>query len=245
MFPDVVVIGGGIIGCCCAYYLSREGVKVHLVERGSIASGTSGACEGNILQWDKQPGIELKLGIASASLFETLSEELPLDIEYVKKGSILVAENEEGLSSARQIVSSLQSEGVPCQLATRSDLFELEPNLARDIVGGAIFPDDAQVQPMLATIALAQAARDQGAIVQTFTEVKGIELSGERSVVAVNTTAGRIPTQAVVNAAGVWSNAIGHTGAPAQGPHSRDGASGQYGQLQDDGGRLHASSGQR
>jgi len=209
MSPDVVIIGGGIIGCCCAYYLAREGVKVHLVERGSIASGASGACEGNILQWDKQPGIELKLGMASASLYETLSQELPLDIEYVKKGSILVAENEEGLSSAEQIVRSLQSEGVPCRMATRNDLFELEPNLARDIVGGAIFPEDAQVQPMLATIAFAQAAKDHGAIVQTFTEVTGIELSVQRSVVAVNTTAGRIPTRAIVNAAGVWSKAIG------------------------------------
>ncbi|MBC7263192.1 MAG: FAD-binding oxidoreductase [Chloroflexi bacterium] len=209
MFPDVVIIGGGIVGCSCAYYLSREGVKVHLVERGSIASGTSGACEGNILQWDKQPGIELKLGIASAFLWETLAEELPLDIEYVKKGSILVAENQEGLDSAGQIVKSLQNEGVPCQLATREDLLELEPNLAPDITGGAIFPEDAQVQPMLATIALGQAAKDQGAVIHTFTEVKNIELSPERSVVAVNTTAGRIPTRAIVNAAGVWSNAIG------------------------------------
>jgi sarcosine oxidase subunit beta len=209
MFPDVVIIGGGIIGCSCAYYLSREGVKVHLVERGSIASGTSGACEGNILQWDKQPGIELKLGVASASLYETLSEELPLDIEYAKKGSILVAENQEDLGGAEQIVRSLQSEGVPCWLATRDDLFELEPNLARDIASGAIFPEDAQVQPMLATIALAQAAKNHGTVIQTFTEVKDIELSPERSVVAVDTTAGRIPTQAIVNAAGVWSNAIG------------------------------------
>jgi len=138
-----------------------------------------------------------------------LSEELPLDIEYVKKGSILVAENPEDLSGAEQIVKSLQSEGVPCQLASRDELIELEPNLARDIAGGAIFPEDAQVQPMLATIALAQAAKDNGAVIQTFTEVKGIELSLERSVVAVATTAGRIPAQAIVNAAGVWSNAIG------------------------------------
>lgn len=209
MFPDVVIIGGGIVGCSCAYYLSREGVKVHLVERGSIASGTSGACEGNILQWDKQPGIELQLGIASALLWETLAEELPLDIEYVKKGSILVAENQEGLGNAEQIVVSLQNEGVPCRLATREDLLELEPNLAPDIAGGAIFPDDAQIQPMLATIALAQAAKDRGAVIQTFTEVKSIELSPERAVVAVNTATGRIPAGAIVNAAGVWSNAIG------------------------------------
>ncbi len=209
MFPDVVIIGGGIIGCSCAYYLAREGVKVHLVERSSIASGTSGACEGNILQWDKQPGIELKLGIASASLYEGLSEELPLDIEYVRKGSILVAEDQGGLDNARRIVKSLRSEGISCRLATRDDLLELEPNLASDIIGGAIFPEDAQVQPMLTTLALAQAAKNHGAIIQTFTEVKGIELSPERSVIAVNTTAGRIPTQAVVNAAGVWSNAVG------------------------------------
>jgi sarcosine oxidase subunit beta len=209
MYPDVVIIGGGIIGCSCAYYLSREGVKVHLVERESLASGTSGACEGNILRWNRQPGIEMRLAIASASLYERLSCELPLDIEYERRGCVLIAENPEGLSGVVQRVKSLQGEGIPCQMVDRDELIRLEPNLARDIAGGAFFPDEAQVNPMLVTFALARAAKENGAVIQTFTEARGIELSPEGAVMAVDTTAGRVPTRAVVNAAGAWSNAIG------------------------------------
>jgi len=80
--------------------------------------------------------------------------------------------------------------------------------LAKDIAGGAVFPDDAQVQPMLTVFALARAAKEKGAVIQPFTEVKGIELA-DGAVMAVHTTAGRIPTKVVVNAAGVWSKAIG------------------------------------
>lgn len=208
MSPDVVVIGGGIVGVCCAYFLSRAGVKVHLVERGCLASGASGACEGNILQWDKPAGIMLKLGMASAALYDALAPDLPLDIEYAKKGSILVAEFPEELEATRQLVRTMQGEGVACQFMNLKELRELEPKLAEDLAGGALFPDDAQVQPMRAVFAFAAAAKSQGAVIQPFTTVERIEVVNGR-VVSVHTSAGRIPTAVVINAAGVWSRAVG------------------------------------
>jgi len=208
MSADVVIIGGGIIGVCCAYFLSHAGVKVHLVERGCLASGTSGACEGNILQWDKPAGIMLQLAGASAALWDSLSPELPMDIEYVKKGSILVAERPQELDASRQLVKTMQDAGVRCDFLSLKELQELEPNLAEDLAGGAVFPDDAQVQPMLAVVAFAQAARSRGAVIQPFTSVESIEVTRGR-VVAVNTSVGRIATAVVVNAAGVWSKAVG------------------------------------
>lgn len=208
MSADVVIIGGGIVGVCCAYFLSRAGVKVHLVERGCLASGTSGACEGNILQWDKPAGIMLQLGMASAALYDSLAPDLPLDIEYVKKGSILVAEHPEELDATRQLVRTMQGEGVACEFLGLKELRELEHNLAEDLAGGAVFPDDAQVQPMLAVFAFAQAAKSQGAVIQPFTSVESIKVVNGR-VVSVHTSAGHIATDAVVNAAGVWSKAVG------------------------------------
>lgn len=208
MSADVVVIGGGIIGVCCAYYLAQAGVKVHLVERGCLASGASGACEGNILQWDKPPGIMLQLGMASAALYESLASELPIDFEYVKKGSILVVERSEELDGARRLVQTMQYEGVPCEFLDLRELRELEPNLAEDLAGGAVFPDDAQVQPMLAVFSFAKAAEQMGAVIEPFTPVIGIELSGEK-IAAVRTAKGRIATRVVVNATGVWSKEVG------------------------------------
>ena len=72
---DVVIIGGGIVGAACAYYLCAAGLDVHLVERHFPASGTSRACDGLILLWDKS-GAGLELGRASAALWGDLSETL-------------------------------------------------------------------------------------------------------------------------------------------------------------------------
>src|SRR5690349_24847091 len=70
--PDVVVVGAGIVGAACAYFLSRAGARVRLVERGFPASGASGACEGNLLLWDKQVGPELEPGKLAFSVWDEL-----------------------------------------------------------------------------------------------------------------------------------------------------------------------------
>ncbi|MGC8787126.1 MAG: NAD(P)/FAD-dependent oxidoreductase [Anaerolineae bacterium] len=208
MLPDAVVIGGGIVGCSCAYYLAREGVKVCLLEKGTIASGTSRAGQSHIVLWE-EPDINLRLEKASRLLYEALAEELPFDIEYRRTGSLALVENAADWEPFARTVHSLQARGLDCQLLSGTDLTRMEPNLAQDLAGGAYFPEDAQVNPILTTLALAQGAKCMGAEIRPFTEVTGIELSEERKVVAVNTTAGRIPTAIVVNAAGVWSAAIG------------------------------------
>ena len=74
--PDVVIVGAGIVGAACAYFLARAGVSVHLYERGHVASGSSGACEGNVLAWDKELSRELPLALRSAELWAALADEL-------------------------------------------------------------------------------------------------------------------------------------------------------------------------
>ncbi len=207
---DVVVIGGGIVGVSCAYYLCREGFKVHLVEKSSIASGASGACEGVILLWDKKPGPELKLGLLAARLHENLAAELPVDFHYRKKCNVLVAEHEQGLEAAKQKVQDLRGEGVECHLLNARELLEAEPGLARDVAGGAMFPEDAQVYPISLTMGLAHMAQQMGASLHLFTTVQAIELSAQGAVQAVHTSRGRIATGMAVNAAGAWSPQIGN-----------------------------------
>ncbi len=73
MSPDVVVIGAGVVGAACAYHLAAKGVHVRLLERGHVASGSSGACEGNVLAWDKELERELPLALRSAALWATLA----------------------------------------------------------------------------------------------------------------------------------------------------------------------------
>src|SRR5690242_867886 len=102
MSPDVVVVGAGVVGAACAYRLAAAGASVRLCERAHVAAGTSGACEGNILLWDKELERELPLALRSADQWQQLADELPDDFEYDRKGSIVVAEDEEELRAAAE-----------------------------------------------------------------------------------------------------------------------------------------------
>ncbi len=207
--PDVIVIGAGIVGAACGYYLARAGARVLVVERAFPCAGASGACEGNLLLWDKSPGAELELGKLAFRLWDELRDALPMDFEFDRKGSIMVCENDAEMALARSEVERLSAAGVSCQMLSARELFEQEPALARDLPGGALFPDDVQVEPRLATVALLEAARALGARVQAETEVLGLNLSLQGRVQGVQTDRGSINAPAVVIAAGAWSSQVG------------------------------------
>lgn len=207
MVPETVVIGGGIVGCSCAYYLAREGMPVLLLEKGSLGSGASKAGQCHIVTWE-EPEIHLRLASASKKLYKSLSETLSIDIEYRETGSVAIVETPEGMASFGAMVDRLQTWGLDCQLLSTQELLSREPTIAGDVAGGAFFAEDAQVNPLYATMALAQGAQAHGAEIRTFTEVTDIEVSAAGAVRAVQTTAGRIPTQHVVDAAGAWSGQV-------------------------------------
>jgi glycine/D-amino acid oxidase-like deaminating enzyme len=207
---DVVVIGGGIVGAACAYYLCASGLEVHLVERRFPASGTSRACDGLILLWDKTPGAELALGQASAALWTELTESLDADFEYARNGTILLAEGDEGLVAGGSKAEAMRAVGVRAEVLDRSGLRSLEPNLAPNLAGGVFFPDDAQLDARRATLALLSAAQQEGLTLHANAEVIAIRrtTSGNRRVSGVVTGAGEIATSTIVCAAGVWSNDV-------------------------------------
>ena len=203
--PDVVVVGAGIVGAACAYFLARAGASVHLYERSHPGSGSSGACEGNVLAWDKELRRELPLAIRSAELWSTLARELPDDFEYDRKGSVVVAETETELAAARERAATLSALGVAGEVLDAAALREEEPHSAPDLPGGVLYPGDAQLEPRLATAALVRAAQRAGVRLLQGTDVEGIERGGDGRATAIRTAGGRIPTGAVVVAAGVWT----------------------------------------
>ncbi len=207
--PDVVIIGGGIIGSCCAYYLAKEGLKVTLVERGKICNEASKSCQGHLFLWEL-PEINIKLAKASKKLYWQLNEELNFDIELRNTGSMSIADSPEAFDSLKNTIQELRSAGVECEILDSEEFTKREPNVTPEIAGGAYFPEDGQLNPLLATIVIAQAAKKLGAELKTETEVTGIELSPDKSkVIGVHTNKGRISSNCVVNAAGAWSSKIG------------------------------------
>src|SRR3954447_1940846 len=136
--PDVVVVGAGVVGAACAYQLAAAGVRVRLLDRSFVGSGSSGACEGNVLAWDKELERELPLALRSAELWQQLAAELADDFEYDRKGSVVGAETEAELAAAAERARGLAGHGVASELLDAGTLREEEPHVAPDLPGGVL-----------------------------------------------------------------------------------------------------------
>ncbi|HDR4909875.1 FAD-dependent oxidoreductase [Bacillus cereus] len=205
---DVLIIGGGIIGCSIAYYTSKYGRDVTIIEKGEFVSGTSSRCDGNILAIDKDPGFDSQMSLVSQKLVTDLSEELEHSFEYRAPGSILVCESDEEMEAAQQWVNRQKEAGLPFRMLDRQDIREESPFFANDLLGGLECATDSTVNPYLLAFSLLSEAQKFGAKAFKQTEVKSMEIETDGSFV-VETTNGTFTAQQVVNAAGVWAPKIG------------------------------------
>ncbi|MEU9762929.1 FAD-binding oxidoreductase [Streptomyces sp. NPDC047985] len=205
---DVVIVGAGVVGAACAYYVSRAGLAVAVVDRGPVAGGTTGAGEGNLLVSDKVPGPELDLALYSAGLWQTLGQELPPSIEYERKGGLVVAASEDSLAGLSATAVGQRRSGVEAHDITADRLGEVEPHLAPGLAGGCLYPQDAQVQPALAAAELMREAARSGASLWPGEEVVAILADREGAVRGVRTARRELRAPVVVNAAGTWGGEL-------------------------------------
>lgn len=218
---DVLIIGGGMIGCALADRLSLDGAAVRVCERGGVASGTTAHGEGNVLVSDKGPGPELALAQLSRRLWpavlERVAARLPDDaagIEWEPKGGIVVATTEAGAAALGAFAGGQRGAGVRCEHLDGDQLAAAEPALTRDVCAAVYYPEDAQVQPAGAATALLGSAVAAGAIVETRCEVTAPLIQDGR-LIGVETTRGQRHADIVINAAGPWSGIVsGLLGAP-------------------------------
>lgn len=202
---DVVVVGAGMTGAACALYAARAGLDVTVVDRGSVAGGTTGAGEGNLLVSDKAPGPELELALLSHRLWAQEAQELGRVVEYEAKGGLVVAETSEALDGLRTFADAQRTAGVTADPVPAERLHDLEPRLAPGLAGGVHYPQDAQVMPALAAAHLLRAS---GARLLTGREVTGVLRTPAGAVRGVRTDRGDLHAPAVVNAAGPWGGEL-------------------------------------
>ena len=222
----IVVIGAGIVGAAAARELARAGHAVTVVERSTAASGTSGRGEGNILVSDKGPGPELDLSILSRRLWPALVRELRAElppefpgIEFEPKGGLVVSTTDAGAHSLLDFAEKQRAVGVTAKILERDEVFALEPHLTERFTSAVLYPDDAQVQPVIATEALLASARLAGARVLTSTRVVGGQRDAGGRIVAIQVDGpgggARLEADHVVVAAGPWSAEVSaQLGAP-------------------------------
>lgn len=135
--PDVVVIGAGALGAATAWFATRAGLSVELVERGSIVSGTTSACEGNLLVSDKEAGPELDLALLSHRVWrEDLGEHGDL-WEFEEKGGLVVAATETGARGLTDRAEEQRAAGIDVRHVAADDVHDYEPHLTHDLAGAA------------------------------------------------------------------------------------------------------------
>ncbi|MFI2345728.1 NAD(P)/FAD-dependent oxidoreductase [Streptomyces sp. NPDC019443] len=204
---DVIVVGAGVVGAACAYYAARAGLSVTVIDRGSVAGGTTGAGEGNLLVSDKEPGPELDLALLSTGLWQELAELLPPQIEYEPKGGLVVASGEAGMRALRHFAAGQAKAGVQAEEVPEDRLKDLEPHLAPGLAGGFHYPQDAQVMPALAAAHLLRAGCGRVRL-RLGEEVTGLLTTADGRVRGVRTVAGDVHAPYVVNAAGTWGGEL-------------------------------------
>jgi glycine/D-amino acid oxidase-like deaminating enzyme len=208
MKSDVIVIGAGIIGSSIAYHLAQRKASVILLEKGDLAAGSSGACDGLIFLQSKKPGIHLQLAMESRKRFARLRSSLPVAIEYRECGGMVVIESDEELAVMHEFVKEQQKIGLDVTLLNADRARQLEPHLSEHILGATRSPLDGQVNPIALTLGFALGAKNLGAQVITGATIHGIDTTAGR-VSAVETDTGRFEADIIVNAAGSYAPEIG------------------------------------
>ncbi|GGJ78409.1 FAD-dependent oxidoreductase [Pilimelia anulata] len=197
---DVVVVGAGIIGAACAEALTAAGRRVTVLDRGPLASATSAAGEGNLLVSDKRPGPELDLALASLRLWPAVLDRLGRDVEWEAKGGLVVGTGDP--APLRALAAAQRAAGVDARPLPPDAARQREPRLTPLVTGAVHYPQDAQLHPVLATMALLAAVRRRGGVLRPGVAALGLGPRGLR------TSAGDIPCGAVVNAGGPWAGAV-------------------------------------
>jgi sarcosine oxidase subunit beta len=207
---DVIVIGGGIMGCGAAYQLSKEGLSVIVLEKGELCSGGSGRNAGGVRQSARDVR-ELPLAIhAVQNIWPSLGEELGVDVEYVQKGNLRLGRTRAHLEKLRDLVDRNIKAGLDLRMVTGEEAREICPYMSKEVIGASWCPTDGYANPFQTAFGYYQRALDHGAVFITGVTVTGL---GKRrgNIRRVYTDEGMFEGENVVLAAGYYSRAIAET----------------------------------
>ena len=209
---QVVIVGGGIIGCSMAYHLTKLGLRdVVLLERGHLTGGTSWHAAGLVNQL-RATSTLTELARYAVGLYETLEAETGQATGFRRKGSLPIARTEERLTEIRRTAALGDCFGVEAYEVGLNEVKALYPLMDVSRIKGAIYiPGDGQTNPVDTAMALAKGARGRGARIFEETAVTGFERRTARSPASAPAQ-GTIACETVVNCGGVWAREIGLDG---------------------------------
>jgi 4-methylaminobutanoate oxidase (formaldehyde-forming) len=206
---EIVVIGGGIIGCSTAYHLARDHkADVVLLEQGTLTSGSTWHAAGLVGQLRSSASITRVLKY-SVDLYKGLEAETGLATGWKMTGCLRLATNADRWTEFRRLATTAKSFGMDMHLLTPQEVKAMWPLMeVGDLVGASWLPTDGQASPSDITQSLAKGARMHGARIVENVRVTGFVMEDGR-IVRVRTTLGDIACEKVVNCAGQWARQVG------------------------------------
>src|SRR5690606_34138922 len=206
---EVVVIGGGIIGCSTAYHLARDHkAEVLLLEQGKLTSGSTWHAAGLVGQLRSSASITRVLKY-SVELYKGLAAETGLETGWKMTGCLRLATNEDRWTEFKRLATTAKSFGMDMHLISPAEVKQMWPLMdVSDLVGASWLPTDGQASPSDITQSLAKGARMHGAKMLEGVRVTGFEMKDGR-IAGVKTNQGDIACEKVVNCAGQWARQVG------------------------------------
>src|SRR5918994_7446268 len=205
--PDVVVVGGGIIGAACAFELAARGVSVTLLEREELAAAASGRNNG-LWVTPTDPTL-LPMARNSLARYLEIADEglVPLHLDEDPIGLLAVALDEDEMTLGTRAHDPYRAAAVEVEELGPEDVLRFEPALSPEVLGGWLVHHGHRLAPAALTVALALMARERGATVRHHLPARALIEEADR-VVGVVTDDGRIDADEVVVAAGPWTTAL-------------------------------------
>ena len=203
---DVVVIGGGIVGVCTAYFLARSGVEVALLEKGRIGAEQSSRNWG----WCRQMNRDAReLGLASRSLelWEEMQAETGEDLGFSRCGLLYLSDDAAELEGWSSWCTWTAGEGIRTEVLTSAQATQRAAASGRPWKGGIVSPTDGIADPSVAAPGIARGIQQHGGTIHQFCAARGLEKRAV-TVSGVITEHGIVETQPVVLAGGAWTSSF-------------------------------------
>ena len=211
--PDILIVGGGIIGAACARALTLRGRRVLVIDAGNKPGAATGASAGMLAPLaDTSPNDPLlSLRIRGRDVYHQLApvlqQETGLDIGLWSEGIVQVAFSPQDADRLKSDISWERQQGFPVEWLEAGELRERCPGISPAALGAALFPEDGALEPPVLLEALTRSAAAHGAAFRRGERVESLVISGNR-VTAARTPTETIPAGAVLLAAGCWSGRV-------------------------------------